>query len=122
MKAVITVCDTCRFSGEERLRDGQTAGEAFAALVEAAAGAHSTLEVRRHSCLMGCERHCNAALSAPGKMSYVLGRFRPEATDAAALVEYAALYALSGSGVVAYRAWPEGVKGHFVARIPPPPA
>ena len=35
------------------------------------------LTVQRQSCLMGCERHCNTAITAPGKLTYVLGMFTP---------------------------------------------
>lgn len=118
-RATITVCDTCNFAPEQKLCDGRSGGEIFAEAVEAAARAHPELRVRRFSCLMGCERHCNAALSAPGKMTYVLGKFEPTPEAAAALTEYAALYANSETGVVAYRQWPQGVKGHFVSRTPP---
>ena len=36
-----------------------------------------------------------------------------------AIVDYAAAYLESPEGVVPYRQWPEGVKGHFIVRIPP---
>ena len=34
-------------------------------------------------------------------------------------MEYAVAYAASEEGVVPYRQWPEGVKGHFIVRVPP---
>lgn len=119
--AVITVCETCSFAPDEKTRDGVTGGEVLAGLVEAVAAGRPGLAVRRHACLMGCERHCNVAVSAPGKVSYVLGRFEPVAESAEAVVAYAEKYAASETGVVRYREWPEGVKGHFTARIPPLP-
>jgi predicted metal-binding protein len=118
--ALITVCDTCRFSESEKAVDGLTGGARFAAHVEAAAADAPGGAVRRFSCLMGCDHHCNAGLSAPGKLTYVLGRFAPTAEDAAALVEYAVKYAGSETGTVPYREWPKGVKGHFISRMPPP--
>ncbi|QDL92017.1 DUF1636 domain-containing protein [Paroceanicella profunda] len=122
MQTVITICDTCRFSEAEKLSpDGETGGALLAAMIERGADGE-TVAVRRHSCLMGCERHCNVALSAPGKLTYVLGRFLPEAEAAEAIVDFARQHALSESGQVPFRAWPQGVKGHFVARIPPLPA
>ena len=77
---------------------------------------------RRHACLMGCDHHCNVGLSAPGKITYVMGSFAPEAEAAEALVAFAALYDASETGQVPYRQWPQGVKGHFVSRVPPLPA
>lgn len=77
------------------------------------------ISVRRKSCLMGCDRHCNIAIQAGGKLSYVMGKFTPDAEAAQAIVDYAQAYAESESGQVPYKQWPQGVKGHFVARIPP---
>jgi len=114
----IFVCDTCRYSVDEKTReDGKTGGEILAEAIEAAAP--DTLTIKRQSCLMGCERHCNVAISAPGKLSYVLGKFEPSSTSAEAIIEYARQHSESETGTVPYRQWPEGVKGHFTARLPP---
>ncbi|MEO1490834.1 MAG: DUF1636 domain-containing protein [Pseudomonadota bacterium] len=118
-KTTIFVCDTCKFSAEEKTDPaGRTGGEILAGLVEAAAVDTPDVQVKRQSCLMGCERHCNTAIAAPGKLTYVLGTFEPSDDAAAAVVEYAVLHAASESGQVPFKQWPQGVKGHFVARIP----
>ncbi|MGH1559316.1 DUF1636 family protein [Caulobacter segnis] len=52
-------------------------------------------------------------------MGYVLGRFEPTIEAARAILDYAVAYAASAEGVVPYRQWPEGVKGHFIVRVPP---
>lgn len=115
----ITVCTTCR---QPALRDDRSiapCGEALLAAVEAAALDAPGVKVRGTACLMGCEHGCNVAISAPGKLTYVLGSFVPGTDSAAALVDYAARHATSETGAVPYRQWPQGVKGHFTARIPP---
>lgn len=117
MTTVITVCDTCNYSVEEKTLEGKTGGEILAEHVERLA-ADTGLEVKRQSCLMGCERHCNVAIQADGKLSYVLGKFSPDEGAASAVVEYAQRHAESESGQVPFKQWPQGVKGHFVARIP----
>lgn len=115
----IFVCDTCRWSAEERAGpDGRTGGERLAWHIERLAAGRPGLRVRRQSCLMGCERFCNTAIAAPGKLTYVLGRFAPTEDSAAAVVAYAELHAESPTGQVPFRQWPEGVRGHFVVRIP----
>ena len=119
MTSWITVCDTCKREGWQA--GGPTDGEALAALVEAAARGRPGLRVRRHACLMGCAGACNVAVQAPGKLAYTLGGFAPEPGAAEAIAGWAALHAASETGVVAYRAWPEGVKGHFRTRHPPLP-
>jgi len=119
MTTTIFVCDTCRFSVEEKTdSQGRTGGEILAGLIEAAAAGESGIAVRRQSCLMGCERHCNTAVTAPGKLTYVLGAFQPGPEAAAAVVDYARLHRESVTGRVPFRQWPAGVKGHFQARIP----
>ncbi len=119
MTTTIFVCDTCRWSAEEKCAPcGRTGGEVLAGHVERLAEGVPGLEVRRQSCLMGCERHCNTAVAAPGKLAYVLGAFAPGPEAAAAVVEYARLHRDSETGQVSFRQWPKGVKGHFMARIP----
>ncbi|MEE9452841.1 MAG: DUF1636 domain-containing protein [Paracoccaceae bacterium] len=117
MTTVITVCDTCNYSAEEKMLEGKTGGEMLAEHVERLA-AGTDIEIRRQSCLMGCERHCNIAIQAEGKLSYVLGKFAPDADAAEAVLEYAERHAQSETGQVPFKQWPQGVKGHFVARIP----
>lgn len=115
----LTVCDTCRRE-DWPAGSHETSGERLAALVEAAA-AGGPVRVRRHACLMGCARACNVAVQARGKLCYTLGGFAPEREAAEAVVAWAELHAASETGVVAYRSWPEAVKGHFVTRHPPLP-
>jgi len=119
MKTTIIVCDTCDFSETEKFdAAGQTGGEILAGHVENLASRVPGLAVRRQSCLMGCERHCNTVVAAPGKLTYVIGRFEPCAESAQAVIDYACLHRDSGTGQVPYKQWPHGVKGHFIARIP----
>ncbi len=118
MTTVITVCDTCRHAARKNLKDQPSCGETLLAEVRAAA-ASTAVEVRQVSCLMGCERACNVAISAPGKLTYVLGTFDPTAEAASGIVEYAQGHQISDTGAVPFRQWPLAVKGHFVARIPP---
>ena len=115
----ITVCTTCRTAGKRERAEDCSEGAALLAKVAIAARAAAGIEVRGVACLMGCDHGCNVAISDDGKMAYVLGRFAPEGGDAAAIVDYALCHRESATGVVPYRQWPQGVKGHFVARIPP---
>ncbi|MXU64044.1 DUF1636 family protein [Oceanomicrobium pacificus] len=117
MSSTITICDTCRAPGTLPDLDGPRDGAKLADLVEAAAE-KAGVPTRRVSCLMGCEHGCNVAVQAPGKLTYVMGTFTPDAEAADAIVDYARLHGESDSGVVPYRTWPQGVKGHFRARIP----
>ena len=121
MTTWITTCDTCKRDGWEEGDMSLTDGERLADLIEAAAEGRADVKTRRVSCLLGCERSCNIAVQAPGKLHFTLGRFDPTPEAATAIVDWAALHAESETGQVRYRDWPEGVKGHFVARLPPVP-
>lgn len=117
-QTTITVCDTCKQAGWAESGATSTHGEELATLVEAAAQGNPNVNVRRHSCLMGCERACNIAIQAEDKLVYVLGKFDPDQESADGIVEYATLHANSETGQVPFREWPQAVKGHFVARLP----
>ncbi len=118
MTTTITICDTCKRPGWAEGDMGLTDGERLAQMIEAAARQSDEVVTRRHACLMGCGKGCNVALQAPGKLTYVLGDFRPEQSSAAAIVEYARLHAQSKTGQVPFRQWPAAIKGHFVSRLP----
>lgn len=121
MTTWITICDTCKREGWTAGADGQSDGEALAALIEEEAK-DTSLRTRRISCLMGCTHGCNVSVQAAGKLCYTIGKFAPERDSAKAIVAYAMLHDETETGQVPYRQWPEGVKGHFVTRHPPLPS
>lgn len=120
MSTTITICDTCKLEGWDAETAGITDGEALAVLIEdEARKSGGVIKTRRFSCLMGCDRACNVSIQAEGKLNYTLGQFKPEAEAAKGIVDYAILHAESASGQVAYRTWPQAIKGHFTTRHPP---
>lgn len=119
----LVVCSTCRLSAEAR-EDGEgvTGGMRLTQALRSAAADDprlAGLAIEAMPCLFNCSEHCSLHLRAPGKIGYVLGRFEPTAASARAILDYAAGYLDSAEGVVPYRQWPEGVKGHFIVRLPP---
>ena len=119
----VVVCSTCCRAKDQPLDEtGRRGGQALADALRAAQAVrpdYAAIAIQEMPCLFACKEHCTVHLRAPGKMSYVLGRFTPTAEDAMAILDYAVHYAASPEGVVPYRDWPEGVKGHFIARMPP---
>ena len=120
----VIVCETCRQpgTGQEAGPEAGWTGAMFAALLEgvlASAGADD-VRVGTMRCLMSCRRPCVVHIRSPGRMGYVLGDLAPERSAVEALVGYLLAYGATDNGVVAYRDWPDGVKGRFVARIPAP--
>lgn len=122
--ASLVVCSTCRLSADAREdADGVRGGALLMRELQAAAlgdGRLDGLAIEAMACLFNCSQHCSIHVRAPGKMGYVLGRFEPTPEAAKAILDYAGAYLQSPEGIVPYRQWPEGVKGHFIVRVPPP--
>lgn len=117
-KPAIVVCSTCRYTPDRRDdEDGVRGGAVFAQVMRDAA--RGAFEVQEMPCLFACSQHCVVHLRAEGKIGYVLGKFEPTGDSARAVVDYFRLYTASREGVVPYKDWPEGVKGHFLVRVPP---
>jgi predicted metal-binding protein len=122
MTTTLLLCETC--GQDAAAPSAARKGELFATEVEGllqeqlAAGAPPLL-IKRTRCLMACQRHCTALLQAHGKIAYVLGDFQPEREAAEALLDYSRKYQQSDTGQVPFRTWPAGIKGKFIARIPP---
>lgn len=120
----IVVCSTCRHSAKARTdADGVHGGaQLLAALrsLQSSEARYAGIAVQAMPCLFACGDHCTVHLRGPDKIGYVLGRFTPDAQAARALLDYAAEHHASAHGQVDFAKWPEGVKGHFITRTPPP--
>jgi predicted metal-binding protein len=120
----VVVCSTCRHSREAQVDAAGVRGGARLAQtltrLKAAEPRYAGIAVQEMACLFACADHCTVHLRAPDKIGYVLGRFAGDEDSARAILDYAVHYAASEHGRVAYALWPEGVKGHFIARTPPP--
>lgn len=131
MTVEVLVCETCRPSPPAAGDDGgggggdPWTGAMFAALLQGALAATpgtAGIAAGTVRCLWSCRRPCAVLVRSPGRMGYVLGDLSAEPDAVQALVDYLLSYDRSADGVVAYRDWPEGMKGRFVARLPPPSA
>lgn len=119
----VVVCNTCRHS-REALEDqsGARGGARLAQALREAQGADERfagIAVQETACLFACGEFCTIHIRAPGKIGYVLGRFSPDADAAQAILDYALQVSESEHGRVPLKQWPQGVKGHFITRIPP---
>lgn len=121
MTTTLYVCETCRYDNTAREHEGRAGGAIFHEhlCAELQNKPLADFRVSTTRCLMACDQHCTVHLRAPGKINYVIGRFAPTADSAAAVLDYAAKYQLSETGQVPYSTWPQGIKGHFIARTPP---
>lgn len=120
----VVVCNTCRHSREAQIdAEGVRGGARLVAELKRLKDEeprYAGIAVQEMACLFACQDHCTVHLRAPDKVGYVLGRLRGDAESARAILDYAVHYAASAHGRVAYALWPEGIKGHFITRTPPP--
>ncbi|MGE4321632.1 MAG: DUF1636 domain-containing protein [Sphingobium sp.] len=119
----VVACSTCRLSRDARddaqgVRGGARLIAALNA-VKAADNRYDGIAVQAMPCLFACADFCTVHIRAPGKIGYVLGRFAPDEAAARAILDYAVHHAASAHGRVPFADWPQGVKGHFITRMPP---
>jgi predicted metal-binding protein len=113
----IVVCTTCRHSAaSQHGPDGRTGGETLLALLRARA---KGVRIAEQACLWGCMRPCNVAFRDSKRFSYCAGGFAPTVEAADAILAWFALHGATADGQVPFRVWPDAMRGHFVARIPP---
>ena len=121
MPAHLTVCAICTdtsASGEAGIGGGE---QLYQQLYEQLTkhSAKNWVELRPYRCLMACSEGCVVALAQPGKMQYLLGRLPATTETADNLLDFAALYAASPTGIVPNHRWPGALAMHFLGRIPP---
>lgn len=107
------ICVTCRNGPppavEEAVRDGRMLFDRIAARMPA-------LTLLQVECLANCAQGCSAAITMPGKWSYLLGRLDPSLADD--LIAYAASYAQSRTGTVMPSRRADSLRNMIVGRIP----
>jgi predicted metal-binding protein len=119
----LIICETCGYDADKpsALRPGKKLYQQVSAELLARAQTDSDYEcisVKPFACLMSCQRHCAVQLRSATKIGYTLGDLRPARDSVEGLLDYARLYHQSSNGQVAYKAWPEQVKGKFISRFP----
>ncbi len=114
-RPVLHVCTTCRAGLP--LAEGQTPpGRHMLDAVAALVAENPLVEVREVACLSSCETGCAAAISAPGKWTYLLGRL--DTALAPDLLTYAAAYAASRTGTVLPSKRPASLGRMVLGRVP----
>jgi predicted metal-binding protein len=114
----IIVCSTCKYSAESKFGpDGQTGGEILLGYLQTAA-APIEVHVGSQACLWNCSRPCSVVLQDSARFSYVTGGHEPSPDQAQAIVDWFKLHGESETGDVSFRAWPDRMRGHFIARLP----
>ena len=107
------VCTTCRAG--RPLPEGDTPPGQFM-FESVAAQAGPDIAVLPVKCLSSCDSGCAAAISAPGKWTYLLGRLDPSLT--ADLLAYARTYAQHPTGAVLPSKRPASLARIVLGRMP----
>ena len=117
----IVMCTTCRHSPDEKTGpDGRTGGEALVDHMRAAVAARGDcVAVATQACLWNCKRHCSVVLRDDDRFSYFTGDHEPSREQAEAILDWFDLHGATETGEVPFRSWPDRMRGHFIARIPP---
>ena len=71
-----------------------------------------------HECLWACKHSCTIMLQDENKTGYLAGYFEPTDDAAEAIVDWCDAHEKSDDGAVPFAEWPQGMRGHFIARIP----
>ncbi|MFC7608026.1 DUF1636 family protein [Teichococcus aestuarii] len=93
-------------------------GRHLLAALEQALAAHPAppVELRPVTCLSVCQQGCAAAMTQPGKWSYLLGRLSPAL--AADLLAYGETYAAHATGAVLPSRRPDSLRSVVLGRLP----
>jgi predicted metal-binding protein len=116
------MCTTCRLSVEQKTgADGRTGGEIFIDhMARALAERQCTeIELQTQACLWNCRRHCSVVLRDDRRFSYFTGDHEPTRAQAEAILDWFIDHGRTETGEVPFRQWPDRMRGHFIARIPP---
>jgi predicted metal-binding protein len=114
-KPILHVCVTCRAGLP--LEEGQVPpGRYLYDAVASALGDDPVVELREVVCLSSCDAGCAAAISQPGKWTYLLGRLDPSLIPD--LLTYAASYAAHRTGTVLPSKRPPSLARMILGRMP----
>ena len=98
------VCSLCRFSAQERSRDGMAGGQYLIDQLQQALAARAlqaTVHLEPVRCMARCKQPCNVSLTAPGKLTFILSDVSPD-NGAATVAEFCQQYTESVNGRVPY--------------------
>lgn len=121
MRAIV-ICNSCRFpDGRKTGTDGRTGGQTLIDAMDAVLARDERQDVRliAQSCLWNCTQSCSVVFRDSQRFSYVTGRHEPTVAQAEAILQWFDAHGATAQGEVPFRLWPQAMKGHFIARMPP---
>jgi predicted metal-binding protein len=111
------VCVTCR-GADAAVQEPRPGARLLAVLQSSAPSGVSIVPVE---CLSNCQRGCTAAVSAPGKWTYVIGHLDPD-LHANDMLDFSRLHHAHEQGLPVWRERPAHIRKNTIARVPPMPS
>ena len=79
----------------------------------------SDVHVQTQACLWNCTRPCSVVMRDDERFSYVTGGNEPTKAQAEAILRWFDAHGKTETGEVPFKQWPQAMRGHFIARMPP---
>ena len=118
----LVMCTTCKFSPEAKTGpDGRTGGEMMVAAMKRVLTrlGRNDVTVETQACLWNCDKPCSVVIQDDERFSYITGRNTPDEEQAEAILTWFDAHGETPDGNVPFRLWPQKMRGHFIARMPP---
>jgi predicted metal-binding protein len=118
----LVLCNTCRFpDGRKFADDGRTGGQTLIAEMRGLLAdiGRTDVRVEEQSCLWNCTQSCSVAIRDTERFSYITGKHVATRAQAEAILEWFDAHGETETGEVPFKLWPDAMRGHFIARIPP---
>ncbi len=118
----LVICNTCKFSPESKTGpDGRTGGQILIGHLRDVLALRPDVELVEQACMWNCTKPCGVVMQDDERFSYVTGSNAPTVEQAEAILTWFDAHGQSPTGEVPFKQWPEAMRGHFIARIPPVP-
>lgn len=100
---------------------GKTGGETLIAAMRAllAERGRTDITLEEQACLWNCTQSCSVAFKDTERFSYITGRHVATREQAEAILQWFDAHGQTETGEVPFAQWPQAMRGHFIARIPP---
>ncbi|TVQ08444.1 MAG: DUF1636 domain-containing protein [Leptolyngbya sp. DLM2.Bin27] len=120
--ATLFVCALCKFPQPPQPQSATTGGQHLIdQLADCLEPDQNQIVIQPVRCMAACDRACNAALSAPGKLTFIFNGLSPQAA-APDLAEFCRQYAEATGGKVPYGLRSQSIKQATAYVLPPPMA
>jgi predicted metal-binding protein len=117
----LLVCALCKAAEPDFIPADCSGGEFLIDQIQLqleAQGLATVIDLQPVRCMAACSRACNAAVTAPGKLTFILNALSPQA-DAPALLEFCQQYAACPDGRVPYGQRSTTIKAATAYVLPP---